>query len=163
MFAENLFQPSLLPTPFRCTWTIVEDQGAKISFTIIPHYIILYIIQKPTNFCFPERRRKSPPKRDERKFAAMAFLPLFFPRKREEGKGKRRKGEKSNQNCMWFVISLVFVKVTNSISAWETGKPKRKAKGNFLLTSFSFGSMSLDENKSPNSLASRPPFLPRNC
>jgi hypothetical protein len=48
-------------------------------------------------------------------------------------KGKRRKGKKSNQNCMWFVISLVFVKVTNSISAWETGKPKRKAEGKFAF------------------------------
>lgn len=161
MFAENLFPLAPFIARERI-WRPGKKRRAKISFTIIPHYIILYIIQKPTNFSFPrEEEGKSSTKRDERKFAATIFLSLLFPQKLLLGIRTRR----NNQNCMWFVISLVFVKVTNSISARKTGKPE-KLKAKFFLTSFSLalcllcGLKAVDENKSEKLLLS--PQIPVN-
>lgn len=153
MFAENFFLFHF-SSFVQCTWTVVKCQGRNLVYNNFPlHYIIHN--SKAHKFLLSgkeEEEEKSSTMRDERKFAAVVFLSLELPtrgrRVSEDEKEKRK-----NQNCMWFVISLVFVKVTNSISAWETGKPKKKSQRkifpfDFILAWPCVFMRAVDENKS---------------
>lgn len=135
-----LLFPHSVPAQF--TWTVVKGQKRhkNLVYNNFPlHYIIhnskahkFLLSGKEEERILNDARRK---KNLWLWFFSCSSFELLL-----EGGGKDEK-RKYNQNCMWFVISLVFVKVTNSISAWETGKPKKLKKRKILLTQFSLGSV----------------------
>lgn len=137
MFAENLFFP--LRT-IQCTWmTIKTRKEAARKILVYNNFPLHYIIHnsKAHKFLLSEKREILNEVKRKKICGYGCSLSLVFTRKLLLGGEEERR--KNNQNCMWFVISLVFVKVTNSISAQKTGKPKKKKlKEKFLLTWFSW-------------------------